>query len=257
MAYKEQLMKKTLWKAFLENPKKHLLDIFGGILFLLIILNIFLGVYFPFVEGIKEFGGIFFPILLLVASICILFFLESENEGSVVIIFSLVFFIVSCCFLFFSSSERPFKHEGMIHDPRVNKEIAYLDSIWTPNGIRYYKNDFAKEKVFPKTKESKSIVFSASLEYDFTKSGIPLEKMKDIEVAMSAFFESKDTLDMKTAFVEHMKGIIVGFSVERWIEKFDTKPYRRNFRDALNKKATEIGVFVRKVNVYLDIKEDD
>ena len=148
-------------------------------------------------------------------------------------------------------------YEGDIHDPRVNKEIAYLDSIWTPNGIRYYKNDFAKEKVFPKTKESKSIVFSASLEYDFTKSGIPLEKMKDIEVAMSAFFESKDTLDMKTAFVEHMKGIIVGFSVERWIEKFDTKPYRRNFRDALNKKATEIGVFVRKVNVYLDIKEDD
>jgi hypothetical protein len=257
MAYTEQPMKKTLWQKFLDDRQKYLGDIFGSILALGIFLMILLAILFLFVEGIKEFDHFLAPIILLIVTVLFVSYLESESEGSGLIFFGLIYFIISCYFLFFSSSERPFEHKGEVHDPRVNEEMVHLDSIWKTNGIRYYKNDFEKKKVFPKTDDSKSIVLSVSLEYDFKKSGIPVDKMKGIETAISTFFESKDTLDMKVQFVTHMKDIVAGSSVKGWIENFDTKPYRRNFRDALNEKANEIGVFVRKVNVYIDIKEDD
>ena len=61
---------------------------------------------------------------------------------------------------------------------------------------------------------------------------------------------------MKTAFAEHMKGIIKSSSVNAWRAKFATESYRKKLRDTLNKKANEIGISITKVNIDINIKKE-
>jgi hypothetical protein len=260
MAYTLQPMKKTLWQKFLENPKKYIMKIIPDLITLFLFLLVINTIYFEFIEGVKEVG-IGNTIWNLIIGFFVIFFivivamLMGEEAGGalafLIILFSLFFGTI------LTSPERPFIDKGEIHDPRVNTEIAYLDSIWKTNGIRYYKNDFAKEKVFSKMDSSKSIVLSVSLEYDFTKSGIPLEKMKDIEVAMNALPDSKDALDMKAAFVAHMNKIPSRFDTKKWVKLFSTEEYKNSFQISLNEKAKEVGISITKVNLDITIKENN